>query len=114
MTDPGSHDERDREISELTDETKARHSVEGRLAYATVEALNELSKQVSRIEGWLIGKIDDYGSPRGGLIYTVSELRKGYKWIIALLSAIALAAISSAALQIAHAFFPALFPGGKS
>lgn len=99
---------------EPPEERSYRHAMEGRLQFATVEALTQLSKTVEKtavdvaeMRGWFMGVAHPDGSFQPGVLHTVSGVRVAVKWIIGLLGTATTALI----VQTVHALFPHFIKG---
>jgi hypothetical protein len=97
------HEPHDRRVKDITDETAARHVLEGRMAYATVEALRALESKVDdmtgalkEMRGWMMGTASSDGHVTPGVLQTVGFMRYMGTAIVTLLGTIAMATISMA------------------
>lgn len=99
-------------LEETTEDRSYRHAVEGRLQYATVEALEQLTKivvetekRVAEMHGWFMGVPDKNGSLEGGVLRWYTIFRGAVRWLIGL----AAAGTSAVVLQTLHIYFPKVF-----
>ncbi len=97
---------------ENSEERDLRHAIQVRTQYATVEALENLTKlvertrsDVSEMKGWFMGVPQSDGTLKPGVLQTVSIVRGAHRWIVGLLAT----ATTAIVMQCLHTFFPHIF-----
>jgi hypothetical protein len=95
----------------VTNETRP---VAPHMEFATVRSMmevknsvDELTKDLKELRVWLVGHVDSNGKPVPGVLQTIDVLKSARKWILTLLSAIAVSSIvNTTAALLGHVIKP--------